>query len=183
MWSQIKTTAWEIIKFVVIVLIIVIPIRTYIAQPFIVSGASMDPTFHDKQYLIIDELSYRFHPPERGDVVVFKYPKDPRVHFIKRIIGLPGETVRIAGDQITIINDHSSFLLTENYLKSPFNTNLELKLLPDEYFVMGDNRSVSLDSRSWGPLPSKLITGRVFLRLFPFSDIAYLPGNVDNVAK
>ena len=181
MWAKIKTTLWEIVKFVVIVLIVVIPIRTYIAQPFIVSGASMDPTFHNNEYLIIDELSYRFHEPARGEVIVFRYPKVPKTHFIKRIIGLPNETIRIAGNVVTILTKNGSteteIVLTEDYVKVPFQANYVKTLGADEYFVMGDNRPVSLDSRAWGPLPRKFITGRVLFRLFPFQNIAYLPGH------
>src|SRR3989338_9340260 len=87
--------AWETVRFIFIALLIVIPIRLFIAQPFIVSGASMDPTFTDGQYLIVDEVSYRFNEPIRGDVIIFKYPKDPKKYFIKRIIGLPRHTVSI----------------------------------------------------------------------------------------
>ncbi len=150
MMSKFRSSVWEVVKFVVITLIIVVPIRTFVAQPFIVSGASMDPTFRDGQYLIVDELSYYFRPPTRDEVVVFKYPKDPSKHFIKRISGLPGETVTIAGTKQV--------------------------LGPDEYFVMGDNRLASLDSRSWGALPARLITGRVLARLFPLNQIGLWPG-------
>ncbi len=177
MWAKIRTTAWEIIKFVIVVLVIVIPIRTYIAQPFVVSGASMYPTFDNSEYLIVDEISYRFQEPARGDVIVFEYPRDHRLHFIKRIIGLPGEIVKIQGDKVSIDDGVKKFDLVENYVTEAFNANFETKLLPGEYFVMGDNRSVSLDSRAWGPLTRDLITGRVIFRLFPPNKINYLPGH------
>jgi len=144
-----KSGWWEIVRFVLVTLIIVVPIRTYVAQPFIVSGLSMVPSFDDGEYLIIDELSYLFRPPERGEVIVFRYPQDPSKFFIKRVINLPGETVTIQ--------------------------NNAYQLQADEYFVLGDNRDRSLDSRAWGPVSKKLIRGRVFLRLFPFNRIAFLP--------
>lgn len=178
MWPKIRSAVWEIVKFAVIVLVVVVPIRTYVAQPFIVNGSSMDPTFQNNEYLIVDELSYRFSEPERGDVVVFRYPKVPQTHFIKRIIGLPGETVSIEGGKVTIDTGAKKIELTENYVKEPSSYgNFEMKLLPNEYFVMGDNRSASLDSRSWGPLSRDLITGRAIFRLFPPAKISYLPGD------
>jgi signal peptidase I len=171
----------ELVKFAIIAVVIVFPIRMFIAQPFIVSGSSMVDTFHDKDYLIIDELSYRFEVPKRGDVVVFRYPKDPSKFFIKRIIGLPGETVSVKGDVVTIKNDAhpEGFTLAENYSeKNSENapTITDKKITDGNYFVMGDNRPASSDSRYWGLLPKKDITGRVFLRLFPFTDIGVLPG-------
>lgn len=147
--SSRRGAIWEIIRFVIVTLLIVVPIRTYVAQPFIVSGLSMTPSFDDGEYLIIDELSYLFRPPDRGEVVVFRYPKDPSKFFIKRVVNLPGETVTIQ--------------------------NRTYELQTDEYFVLGDNRDQSLDSRVWGPVPEKLIKGRVFLRLFPFNRLAFLP--------
>ncbi|MEK7650371.1 MAG: signal peptidase I [Patescibacteria group bacterium] len=180
MWTKIRSTIWEIVKFVAITLVIVLPIRTFVAQPFIVSGSSMHPTFESNQYLVIDELSYYFREPIRGEVIVFKYPKDPAKHFIKRIIGLPGETVKITNGEVlitTVGNKPEQIKLAEPYVQENLAVaNLEVKLLNNEYFVLGDNRPVSLDSRIWGPLPRNLITGRVFLRLLPPSTLAYLPG-------
>lgn len=181
MWTKIRSTIWEIVKFVAITLIIVLPIRTFVAQPFIVSGSSMHPTFESNQYLVIDELSYYFREPVRGEVIVFKYPKDPAKHFIKRIIGLPGETVKITNGEVLITTTNNAkpeqIKLDEPYVQENLAVaNLEVKLLSNEYFVLGDNRSVSLDSRIWGPLPRNLITGRVWLRLLPPSTVAYLPG-------
>ncbi len=146
----------EIIRFSIIALLIVIPIRMFVAQPFIVSGASMENTFHTGEYLIIDQVSYQLHDPERGDVIVFRYPKDPSKFFIKRIIGLPGETVTIEGAEVIIKNDTTpeGFALDEFYIKSMKNENfLTEELGPREYFVMGDNRDQSSDSRIWGSPP------------------------------
>lgn len=168
----------DIVKFTVIALIIVWPIRYFIAQPFIVSGASMDPTFHDGNYLIIDEISYRMNEPERGDVIVFRYPKDESKYFIKRIIGLPGETVTIKKDEVTITSPEIArpFTIDESYIQVPFSSDVTQKLGEDEYFVMGDNRNNSLDSRMWGPLPKKDIIGRALVRLFPLNAIGLFPG-------
>lgn len=164
-----ESTAWEIIKVIIISLLIVIPIRTWIAQPFIVEGASMEPNFHNGEYLIIDELSYAFGVPKRGEVIIFRYPLQPSEFFIKRIIGLPGETVEIKDNEIFI----NSVLVPEQYLPKNLQTGPDktVQLEDNQYFVMGDNRTASSDSRVWGPLPKKNITGRVFLRLWPLNKI------------
>lgn len=177
MANKLANTIWELVKFFVLTLIIVVPIRTFIAQPFIVSGESMFPTFHNNDYLIIDELSYYLRSPKRGEVVVFRYPKDPSKYFIKRVIGLPGETVIIKGSEVEIKNGETVSKLAEPYLNGINIGNSETALGPDQYFVMGDNRQVSLDSRVWGPLPENLITGRALLRLYPLKGGIALPGN------
>jgi len=170
----------NLIFFALLVLIIVLPIRLYVAKPFIVSGASMFPTFDTWHYLIIDQLSYKLAPPTRGDVIVFRFPQNPSRFFIKRIIGLPNETVELNGTIVTIINDadKDGFILDEPYVSPDNNkeTDLVMQLGDNEYFVMGDNRKASADSRYWGPLESNRIVGRAYLRLFPFSDIGVLPG-------
>lgn len=172
-------SAWEFAGFVLIAVAVVIPIRVFIAQPFIVSGSSMVPTFENKDYLIVDEISYRLGEPERFDVVVFKYPKDPSKYFIKRIIGLPNEKVDIQGSDLTITNEEhqDGFKLEQSFVKNKSNDNLNFELASDEYFVMGDNRSASSDSRYWGPVKRNLLIGRAFLRLLPISDIDILPGS------
>lgn len=170
---------WEVIRFAIIALAIVIPIRAFVAQPFVVSGSSMSPTFHNGEYLIVDQLSYNLGHPHRGDVVIFRYPKDPSKFFIKRMIGLPGETIRIEGSQVTIINEEypNGFVLTEDYVEFATSNQEEITLGEDEYFVMGDNRAASLDSREWGPVPEENLTGKAFLRLLPTP--AYKPGAVN----
>ena len=174
---------WDLIKFAVIALLIVIPIRMFVAQPFLVSGESMFPTFHDGEYLIVDELSYIIGQPHRGDVIVFRYPGDTKRFFIKRIIGLPNEEVSIKNGVVTIINSENpkGFTLDEPYIDEKFDTTNNYKTGDGEYFVMGDNRNRSSDSRTWGEplitkLTSKLIIGRAYLRLLPLKDISYLPG-------
>ena len=178
MEQEAKQTIFDIIRFAFITLIIVIPVRAYVAQPFIVSGESMDPTYKNGEYLVIDEMSYNFNNPERGEIIVFRYPEDPSKFFIKRIIGLPGETVEISYSDITITDANGQKqTLSESYLDREFNYNaLEVTLTDNEYFVMGDNRPSSLDSRMWGPLPESFIKGRVMARLLPLSKISLFPG-------
>ncbi|GMQ95124.1 MAG: signal peptidase I [Patescibacteria group bacterium] len=176
--GAVKAAAWEMVKFFILAILIVLPIRIYIAQPFIVNGSSMDPTFATGEYLIVDELSYRLGSPERGDVVILRYPRDPSKFFIKRIIGLPNETIQISGGSITIKGerDPTGFELKEPYIKFTKNDDLLRKLGDDEYFVMGDNRAASSDSRAWGPVEEDLIIGRALLRLFPIASAKVLPG-------
>lgn len=171
----------EIIRFSVIALIVVIPIRIFIAQPFIVSGASMDPTFANGQYLIVDQVTYRFEEPERGDVIIFRYPRDPSKFYIKRIIALPGETITIDGNTIAITNEEhpDGFELNELYVEAMRpEADITETLGEEEYFVMGDNRDFSSDSRIWGVLPRDLIVGRAYLRLLPTEALGVLPGKV-----
>lgn len=158
----------EIVQIVAIALAIVIPIRYFLIQPFFVEGASMEPNFYNSQYLIIDEISYRFSEPERGDVIVFKYPANPSQHFIKRIIGLPGETVELKDKQIIIDNqvlDESSYSPLSS---SSYGTTKHI-LGENEYFVMGDNRGASSDSRQWGGLSREYIVGKVWIRAWPLN--------------
>ena len=162
---------FELIQVVVISLAIIIPVRYFLVQPFYVKGASMEPNFFNSEYLMIDELSYRFHPPSRGDVIVLRYPNDVKEFFIKRVIGLPGETVEIAGGQVKIFNDQhpNGFVLDEKgYLDQDYTqTTQTVTLKSDEFFVMGDNRLASLDSRYFGPEKKNLIIGRVWFRAWP----------------
>jgi len=173
-----KESFWELVRFAIIAVAIVVPIRIFIAQPFVVSGSSMFPTFEDKQYLIVDEISYRLSEPKRDDVVIFRYPNDTKKFFIKRIIGLPNEIIDIKGNEITITNkEHPEGLkLEQPFVQNKSNNDMHFELNSDEYFVMGDNRTGSFDSRSWGPVPKKLLIGKAFLRLLPINKINILPG-------
>ncbi|MBI4225014.1 MAG: signal peptidase I [Candidatus Sungbacteria bacterium] len=180
--STVGYELWDIIKVLFISLAIVLPIRYFLVQPFIVRGASMEPTFEDSEYLIIDELSYAIRQPARGEVVVFRYPRDPKQFFIKRIIGLPGEEIDIRGGRVTIMNaEHpSGFAVDEQYLDPPNRPTypeVHRKLGIDEYFVLGDNRDFSSDSRIWGILPKKLITGRTLLRVWPIDRFGVVAKN------
>ncbi len=161
---------FELVQVVSISLAIIIPVRYFLIQPFYVKGASMEPSFYDHEYLIIDEISYRFGSPERGDIVVFHYPNDPKQYFIKRVIGTPGETVEIAGGTIKIYNDKTpnGIVLEEPYLDQAYTaTTRTVTLKSDEYFVLGDNRVASLDSRYFGPVKRDLVVGKVWLRGWP----------------
>ncbi len=166
---------WEILKIVIIALIIVVPIRYFLFQPFFVKGQSMEPTFGNGDYLIIDEISYQFRDPQRGEVIVFKYPNDVSQRYIKRIIGLPGETVEVKEGKVIIYNQLGEQILEEaEYLNSSVYTPGDVRVMlgEGEYFVLGDNRAASLDSRRWGLLPEDYIIGQVFLRAWPFTVLA-----------
>ena len=170
----------EILKFTLIAIIIVIPIRAFIAQPFIVSGSSMDPTFSSGQYLIVDQVTYRFEDPKRFDVIIFKYPLNPDNYFIKRIIGLPNEKISLRSGKIIITNKEypDGNTVDDPYVTEASRTydNFDITLSEKEYFVMGDNRGQSSDSRIWGALEKKYIVGRPIVRLTPISKISILPG-------
>lgn len=170
--EQIKEFIIESVKVILISLAIIIPVRYFLIQPFYVKGASMEPNFYDHEYLIIDEISYRFENPQRGDIIVFRYPRNPREFFIKRIVGLPGEKVEIKESKVFIYNDENlrGKALSEDYLDPGIQTsnNATVKLAEGEYFVLGDNRSSSLDSRTFGAVPEDFIIGRVWFRGWPF---------------
>ena len=160
----------EIFQIVIIALLIVIPIRYFLFQPFFVRGHSMEPCFHNGDYLIVDQISYRIREPQRGEVIVFKYPLNPSVRYIKRIVGLPGETIEIEEGKVKITeNSQSRFLNESDYLAEYMETRGHTKIVlgGHEYFVLGDNRSVSSDSRRWGTLGKEDIIGRVYLRAWP----------------
>lgn len=168
---------WEIFKIVVIALLVVIPIRYFLFQPFFVKGQSMEPNFESGDYLIVDEISYRFRDAQRGEVIVFKNPQNTTQRFIKRIIGLPGETVEFKDGKVVIITGGKKFVLDESaYLPPSAQTSPKLfgsiTLSQDEYFVLGDNRTNSSDSRIFGPLPKGNVIGRVLLRPWPFTAFA-----------
>jgi signal peptidase I len=171
---------WEWAKVIVVAILISLPIRYFIVEPFIVNGASMDPTFSTGQFLLVDRLSYRFENPERGDVIVFKYPNNPSVYYIKRIIGLPGETIDIETGKVNIKNASGTILetLSEPYVSTSHisSDSKTTTLSKTQYFVMGDNRIQSSDSRIWGPLKADLIVGRPMVRLYPPS---WFPGEFE----
>lgn len=183
---------WEVVKVFFWALVIIVPIRMFLFQPFFVQGASMEPNFENGDYLIINELGYKqtninignlhiislgsFKDFERYDVAVFRYPMDKKKFFIKRVIGLPGEEVKIQNGKIKIYNDQNTegFILNESeYLSSNIFTRtsgeVDIKLGNDQYFVLGDNRSASYDSRAWGAVSKNDIVGKVLLRAWPVS--------------
>lgn len=170
MFKNFLENVWEISKIIIISLLIIVPIRYFVIQPFWVKGASMEPNFDDGEYIIIDEISYNFKEPARGEVVVFKYPNDPSQYYIKRIIGLPGENIKISNKKVFLVKDGDETEIEEAYLDNNVITSADanIQLGTSEYFVMGDNRSKSFDSRQWGPLSGKYIIGKVWIRFFPF---------------
>jgi signal peptidase I len=172
--KQTLSIAWELGKIALVAFVLVVGLRMFVFQPFLVRGASMEPNFHNWDYLIVDEISYRFNGPERGDVIVFKFPNDPSQRYIKRIIGLPGESIEIENGEVRIFKGAEQFILNESeYLVGNTTTGSgKITLQTDEYFVLGDNRRYSSDSRSWGVLPQNNIIGRALIRIFPISAFA-----------
>jgi len=169
---------WDMIKVALISLVIIVPVRYFLIQPFYVKGASMEPNFYDHEYLIIDEITYRLSEPKRGDIVVFKYPNNQKQFFIKRVIGLPGERIKFDNGKVYISDEPENKapgLLTESYLEDGIITELPTRgygdviLKDDEYFLLGDNRDQSLDSRVFGVVKRDLIVGRTWLRGWPFN--------------
>ncbi|USN53270.1 MAG: signal peptidase I [Candidatus Nomurabacteria bacterium] len=172
----------ELLKVVIIALAIIVPVRYFLMQPFYVKGASMEPNFHDNEYLIIDELSYRISEPRRGEVVVFHNPRQESEFYIKRIIGLPNEEVKLQHGTIQIINSEhpDGMTLDESiYLPESIYTNgtEDVTLSDNEYFVMGDNRPSSLDSRIFGPISGDSIVGRIWVRAWPFDKLTHFSRN------
>src|SRR3989344_3806458 len=168
--------SWDIIKVAAIALVLAGLVRYFLVQPFFVEGASMEPNFEDGEYLLIDEISYYFKSVERGEVIVFHYPLDTSKYYIKRVVGLPNETVEIKNGKVTIYNDENSsgFFISENYLLLDDITvgDVKKKLGRDEYFVLGDRKLASSDSRQWGILPKNDIVGRVWVRAWPVAKAA-----------
>lgn len=161
----------DIIETGVIALSIFIIVYLFIFQPHEVKGNSMHPSFEHADFLLTDKISYRFNNPQRGDVIVFKAPLNTQFDYIKRIIGLPGENIAVREEQIYI----NGKKLEESYLPDDFSTRSGRFLKNDqtaniplgEYFVMGDNRNHSSDSRDWGTIPRENIVGKVWLRYWP----------------
>jgi signal peptidase I len=171
---------FEILKIVIIALLIVVPVRFFLFQPFVVKGESMEPNFSDGDYLIVDEITYRFNSPKRGEVIVFESPGPQPSRYIKRVIGLPGETIEIEEGIITVYNQKGEIVLYENsYIPISITTtgDIRVSLQEGEYFVLGDNRIASFDSRKFGPLREESIIGRAYLRAWPFDSFSkiYVP--------
>lgn len=171
--KQLLASVFSFVKILIISLLIVVPLRMFVVQPFFVQGQSMAPNFEPFDYLLADQFSYQFRAPKRGEVIIFRFPQDPSQFYIKRVVGLPGETIKIQNGQVEIFNqDHPAGLVLNeaDYLPPNRRTSgqLTLTLKENEYFVLGDNRSTSYDSRRWGALPEDKIVGRVWLRIWPF---------------
>jgi signal peptidase I len=172
------SSLYEIIKTVTFVLLTAFLIRYFLIQPFVVEGQSMEPNFHNNEYLIIDKLSYKFHEPNRGDIIIFQAPNAPQYDYIKRVIGRPGETIKIANNKIYINNQP----IDETYLQPNERTlinqdpkmTMERTLGPNEFFVLGDNRQHSSDSREFGILDKSKILGRVWVTVYPWDDFSLI---------
>lgn len=173
MKEVLKSIAKEALKVLLVVVFIVLPIRYFVFQPFIVRGSSMEPNFQDADYLIVDQMTYRFSDPQRGDVIVFENPDISDKKYIKRVIGLPEEEVTIKGTEIVIKNQEGEVVLEEDYISDKnqptfFRGDKNFILGEEEYFVLGDNRKASLDSRAWGGLSDDYIIGRVLFQISLF---------------
>jgi len=158
----------EILEVAILTLLLFIIVHL-VVQNYRVDGPSMQPTLHNHEYILVDKAQYVFSKPQRGDVVVFQYPRDPSEDFVKRIIGVPGDTVSVdANGQVTV----DGVAINEPYvndLTNPYQPNTWL-LKPDQYFVLGDNRGDSSDSRDWGPVPLHDIIGKAALVYWPLDD-------------
>lgn len=180
--SSFNSYLLEFVQTITICLVIGIIIYWQIAQPHKVSGSSMSPTFKTGDYIITNKLIYKFSPPKRGDIVVLKNPQNLSEDFIKRIMGLPGEKIKIQNGKVYINGE----VLTETYLPPTLKTNSdsflsegrEVIIPPNEYCVMGDNREQSSDSRKWKFVPKLDITGKVFIRYWPQDAIGFIPAEV-----
>ncbi|MFA5051116.1 MAG: signal peptidase I [Patescibacteria group bacterium] len=169
----------DLVKIVLLAFIIIWPIHHFVFQPFYVSGPSMEPNYYDKDYLIVEELSYRFHSPQRGEVIVFHSPNNSQDYLIKRVIGLPGERIVISKNKISVYNQQfpQGVEFNENsYLNPGLVTmgEVDVQLNSDEYYVLGDHRNVSLDSRVFGPIKRSTIVGRAWFRGWPFKNLGLL---------
>ena len=172
---------WEVIEVLAVALVSFFLIRTLVVLPFVVDGPSMEPTFYSHEYVLVDEITYKLREPQRGEIIVFRNPNNEAQFFIKRIIGLPGETVTVTDNEVDIDGKK----LNESYInvKNGMTGQQKFTLKSDQYFMMGDNRPQSYDSRGWGPLPKEEIIGMVRLRFYPlksltfFEDPSYQPSS------
>lgn len=169
---------FDVLESIVVALAIFVVVYLFLYSPHQVKGASMEPNFHDGQYILTNKYDYRFNDPKRGDVIVFKSPQNPDVDYIKRIIGLPGERIKLVNNHY-YINDVE---LIEPYIGSDLYTyngsylkeNMEIVVPENYYFVSGDNRPRSSDSREWGPIERSSIIGKSQLRYFPFDQFGLI---------
>ncbi|HEY8109066.1 MAG TPA: signal peptidase I [Patescibacteria group bacterium] len=175
---------WEVAKTVAFIVLVAVVVRAFLIQPFLVVGESMEPNFQNGNYLLVNQVSYSLGKPKRGDVAVFKAPPEPETSYIKRVVGLPGETVRLTDGKFVIVNEEhpEGFVLKEPYEVEGTNTLPESgqtswTLGSEEYFVAGDNRlpGKSSDSRAWGPVPEDFLVGKVWLRVYPLAEFGPVP--------
>lgn len=169
----------DFLETIVVSLAIFAVVYIFLFQPHQVDGQSMVPNFQNGEYILTDKISYRIHAPNRGDVVVFHSPQDEKVDFIKRIIGIPGDIIQVKGGYAYL----NGVKLEETYINNPgevtpgkYSTeNLVIDVPPGQYFVMGDNRLHSSDSREWGLVTSNEIVGRAFFRYWPIPVAGLIP--------
>ncbi|MDP9212255.1 MAG: signal peptidase I [bacterium] len=182
--ERILHVIWEVTKTVAFIVLVAVVVRAFLVQPFFVQGESMEPNLQDGNYLLVNQLSYTFGEPARGDVVVFRAPPEPETNYIKRVIGLPGETVQIRNGDFHIINPENpdGFRLEEPYevegtVTRPDGDQTTWKLDGDEYFMVGDNRNPgkSSDSRAWGPVEEHYLIGKAWLRVYPPAEFGTIP--------
>jgi signal peptidase I len=173
----------ELVRTALIVGLLTFAIRTFLLQPFVVQGESMSPRFHTSDYLLVNKLSYRLGEPQRGDIIVFKYPGNITINYIKRVIGLPGDHVIIADGKVRLVaSDHpEGIILDEKYLPTDLQTNpvdgsasADYIVPPGNFLVLGDNRGNSSDSREWGFLPKDDIIGRAVIEAYPFNQASLI---------
>ena len=171
--KKIPHLIWELLEVILIAFLPLFVISQFLARPFIVQGASMEPNFQNGNYLIIDMVSYRFNNPDRGDVVVFRYPGNRSSYYIKRIIGLPGDHVSLRNGDVFVNGEITS----DEYFSLGVDTfpasQTDFSLTENQFFVMGDNRAMSFDSRNWGPLERSDIIGFVRIRVWPLSELEF----------
>jgi signal peptidase I len=192
-WRKFLVRSWileenepptSLLVWVIGIILAVQFINVYVVQSFIVDGGSMLPTFHDKEFLLVDKLSYRIDTPHRGDVAIFKFYEGTGNQYegkylIKRIIGLPGERIVVQNGVTTIYNtEHpEGLVIDESYVTHrDLTKNVDTTLGDHQYFMMGDNRAQSYDSRLWGPLDEQNLRGQVLFRVYPFGSAGYEPG-------
>ena len=164
--GQVWRAVWELLHDLSVAVLFCFFLITFVAQAFRVQGTSMLPLLQDSERIIVNKFVYRFHPIERGDVVVFWYPRDPSVSFIKRVIGLPGDSVELRNGALYV----NGRLTIESYLKPQFRddeTRPPVQVSKGHYYVLGDHRNSSNDSRNWGEVPEKYIYGKAFFRFWP----------------
>lgn len=176
--KQVVGSIWDLTKFALCVIIAAFILKAVVFQPFVVDGYSMEPSFHDREYLIVNKFLYYFKQPTRGEVVIFRPPDHPEATYIKRVIGLPNDTIKIANGNLSVNGN----LMQEDYLKTgqktvingDEKTTFEITLGKDEFFVMGDNRDHSSDSREFGVVPRKNIVGEAWLTLYPTQYLGFV---------
>jgi signal peptidase I len=181
--KAIITFLMEIMETIVFIGSLFIAVYMFILQPNQIKGVSMEPTFFDKEYIFTSKFTYKIRDPQRGDVVVFHSPKNPDIEYIKRVIGLPGDTILISGPKVFV----NGSLINEPYISAPtqllpnnfVKENEPVTVSLGEIFVMGDNRPRSADSREFGPIPISSVVGHVFYRYFPANRV----GNINNPFK